>query len=113
MLKSKLFEGLREYLDQYLFGFDPSQMDLSLLKGNVTLSDVNVRPDRVNKLLSGSLMIPFTLKAGTISRLDLNLSLLQMWAAGGGPMEITIDELFLVMSGPSPETYISHDDSYI
>lgn len=36
MLKNKLYESVKGYLDQYLFGFDPSQIDVSILKGNNT-----------------------------------------------------------------------------
>jgi hypothetical protein len=33
MLKNKLYESVKQYLDKYLFGFDPSQLELSVLKG--------------------------------------------------------------------------------
>lgn len=32
-----------------------------------------------------------------------------MWT---GPIEVTIDELFVIM-GPNVEAFVSHDDSYI
>lgn len=37
MLKNKLYDSVKTYLDKYLFGFDKSQLDMSLLKGIVYL----------------------------------------------------------------------------
>ena len=35
MLKNKLYESVSKYFDKYLFGFDASQLDMSILKGKV------------------------------------------------------------------------------
>ena len=85
MLKNKLYDSVKGYLDKYLFGFDKSQLDMSLLKGtqyipnlyigNINLKNVNVKPNKANKILQ-SLMLPFSLKAGTIGRLELKVPLL-------------------------------------
>ncbi len=34
MLKNKLYDSVKGYLDKYLFGFDKSQLEMSVLKGN-------------------------------------------------------------------------------
>jgi hypothetical protein len=33
MLKNKLYESVSKYFDKYLYGFDASQLDMSILKG--------------------------------------------------------------------------------
>ena len=40
MLKNKLFESVKVYLDKYLFGFDKSQLEMSILKGS--LQGINI-----------------------------------------------------------------------
>lgn len=83
MLKNKLFDSVKTYLDKYLFGFDKSQLEMSVLKGNsfnillrslgnINLNNVNLKPNKANKLLQ-NMMIPFALKAGTIGRLELKV----------------------------------------
>jgi hypothetical protein len=73
------------------------------------MTDLNVRPDKVNGILHW-LMVPFCLKAGTMGKLQIKISVLQMWS---GPIEVHIDELFAIV-GPNTEShYMSHDDSYI
>ncbi|CDW78351.1 vacuolar protein sorting-associated protein 13a [Stylonychia lemnae] len=107
MLKNKLYDSVKTYLDKYLFGFDKSQLEMSVLKGNINLNNVNVKPNKANKFLQ-SMMVPFALKAGTIGRLELKVSILQMW---NGPVEIIIDDLFIIL-GPN-YSMVSHDDSYV
>ena len=116
MLKNKFYDSIKTYLDKYLFGFDKSQLEMSVLKGifyhslylgNINLTNVNLKPNKANKLLQ-SLMIPFALKAGTIGKLELKVSILQMW---NGPVEIAIEDLFIIL-GPNLNV-VSHDDSFI
>ena len=92
-------------------------ISISILIGNINLSNVNVKPNKANKFLS-SMMLPFSLKAGTIGKLELKVclkffnilkvSILQMWS---GPMELIIDDLFIIL-GPNLNV-VSHDESYI
>ena len=37
MLKNKIYDYVKDYLDMYLYGFDPSQIEMSILKGNYLL----------------------------------------------------------------------------
>ncbi len=37
MLKNKLYESVSKYFDKYLYGFDASQLDMSILKGKGSL----------------------------------------------------------------------------
>jgi hypothetical protein len=62
MLKGKLYDSVKKYIDKYLFGFDKNQIELSILKGflffqiiifigNINLNNVNLKPNKVNKFL--------------------------------------------------------------
>jgi hypothetical protein len=33
MLRNKIYEYIKQYLDKYLFGFDKNQLNMSILKG--------------------------------------------------------------------------------
>eukprot|EP00347_Sterkiella_histriomuscorum_P022380 403330690 len=66
---------------------------MSILKGNINLKSVNIRPDEANRLIDG-LMLPF--------------SILSVWS---NPLELTIDDLYLIL-GPNM-SFVSHDESYI
>ena len=79
---------------------------MSFLKGSINLANVNLKPNKANKFIK-SLYIPFALKAGTIGKLDIKISLLSMWS---GPIDLYIEDLFLVL-GPNL-TVVSNDDSY-
>ena len=35
MFKGKIFEYLKKYFDEYLFGFDKRQLDVALLSGRL------------------------------------------------------------------------------
>ncbi len=37
MLTGKVYDMIKDYLDKYLFGFDKSQLEMSLLGGKPTL----------------------------------------------------------------------------
>ena len=37
MLKNKFYDSIKTYLDKYLFGFDKSQLEMSVLKGNLLI----------------------------------------------------------------------------
>jgi len=95
MLKSRLYEYLKQYLGEYLYGLEESQLDVALLSGRLNFSNANFKPSKVNELLL-SLGLPITLKAGFIGRLHVQYHYLSMLS---NPIEVTIDDLFLVL-GP-------------
>jgi hypothetical protein len=57
------FSKVEDYITQYN----------QIIIGNINLSNVNLRPDKVNQILQ-SLTIPFAMRAGTIGKLDLKVS---------------------------------------
>ena len=107
MLKDKVYEHLKKYLDKYLFGFDKSQLDVAILKGNINLKNVNLKPDRTNELID-YWNVPIAVKAGMIGSLKVKFSVMQLWQS---PLEIEVEDLLLIL-GPNLGSQ-SNDESYI
>lgn len=42
-------------ISDYLFGFDKSQLDTSLLKGKVKIKRVNIKPEKINQIIDDGL----------------------------------------------------------
>jgi hypothetical protein len=95
VIKSKIYEFLKENLGEYLYGFEKNQLDVGLLSGRIELVNVNFRPDKVNELL-GSQGLPIHIKAGLIGKLKLKCNYISFLTS---PVEVELDELLLVF-GP-------------
>lgn len=65
ILTGAVYQYLKHYLSEYLFGFDKDQFKMSLLKGEVNISRANVKPDKVNEILDEH-NLPFVIKAGML-----------------------------------------------
>lgn len=65
MLSGTVHEILKRYLIDYMFGFDKKQFNMSLLKGEINISQSNLKPDKVNEVLE-SRNLPFIVKAGML-----------------------------------------------
>jgi hypothetical protein len=74
MIKGKIFEKCKKLFGDYLFGFDENQLQMSFLKGNIDLKDVNINPSKVNEMFAKKNM-PIALKAGMISKLNVKVSI--------------------------------------
>lgn len=72
---------------------------MSLLSGNVSLKDLNIKPEKVNEIFEKA-NSPFALKAGLISKLDINFSLLNIFS---NALQITVEDILFII-GPN----ISH-----
>jgi hypothetical protein len=96
MIGSKIFDLVKSYISDYLFGFDKSQLDTSILKGRINIKRVNIKPEKINELID-SLGIPIRLKAGIIGQLRIQIGTLglDLWNI---PMSIHIDTLLLIFS---------------
>jgi len=107
MLKGKIYEYMKKYLDAYLYDFDETKLGMSFLSGSIQLSDLHIRQDMANRLID-SFGIPLALKVGLIKNVNINFSVLKFWSS---PLELVIDDVYLVMG---PSTYFrSNDESYI
>lgn len=52
MIKGKIFEKCKKIFGDYLFGFDEKQLQMSFLKGDVDLKDLNINPDKINEMFA-------------------------------------------------------------
>jgi hypothetical protein len=43
MLKNKIYEYMKKYLDTYLYDFDESKLGMSYLSGSIQLSDLHIK----------------------------------------------------------------------
>jgi len=107
MLKGKIYEYMKKYLDAYLYDFDESKLNMSFLSGGIQLTDLHIKQDMANRLID-SFGIPISMKAGLIKDVKINFSILSFWTS---PLELEISDIYLVM-GPSTFFRSSHD-SYI
>lgn len=107
MLKGKIYEYMKKYLDAYLYDFDETKMGMSFLSGSIQMSDLHIRQDMANRLID-SFGIPLQLKAGLIQNVQVSFSVLNFW---NSPLQLEIDDVYLVC-GPST-FFRSSDESYI
>mgnify|MGYP000946228090 CR=1 FL=1 len=107
MLKGKIYEYMKKYLDAYLYDFDESKLNMSFLSGTINLADLHIKQDMANRLID-SFGIPISMKVGVIKNVNITFSLLNFW---NNPLELDIEDIYLVM-GPST-FFRSNTDSYI
>ena len=76
MIKGKIFEKCKKYFEEYLFGFDHNNLNMSIFSGNIVLNNVNIRPDKINEIFAKQ-GLPIALKAGMISKLTISVILVK------------------------------------
>jgi hypothetical protein len=107
MLKGKIYDYMKKYLDAYLYDFDESKLSMSFLSGSIKLQDLHIKQDMANRLID-SFGIPLSLKVGLIKEVNITFSILNFWS---NPLELTVNDVYLVV-GPST-FFRSNSDSYI
>ena len=107
MIKNKIYEYMKKYLDAYLYDFDQSKLEMSYLSGAINLQELNLKQDMANKLID-SFGIPLQLKAGLIEKVRVSFSVLSFWSSA---LDIQVEDVYLVF-GPST-FFRSNDESYI
>jgi len=45
MIKNKIYEYMKKYLDAYLYDFDQNKLEMSYLSGAINLQDLNLKQD--------------------------------------------------------------------
>ena len=95
ILKNKFYPTLEKYINEYLHGFEKERLDIVLTKGEVTLEKLSLRPDTINNLMDEQ-NIPFWIKVGLITKINIKVSLLNY--IGEIPLEIEIDGIDIILS---------------
>jgi hypothetical protein len=67
-MEKTVYKLIKDYASDYLYGFDRDQLKFDLLGGNINLKVVNLRPQKINELLS-ELEIPLWVKSGMLTNL--------------------------------------------
>ena len=106
MIKSRIYEYLKQYLGEYLYGLQEDQLEVAVLSGHLNFTNANFKPSKVNELFL-TLGLPIHLKAGFIGKLQVKYHYMSMLS---NPIEVTVDDLFLIL-GPvlMPAVEPAHD----
>lgn len=73
MLETIITGLLNKYLSKFIHNLDPSQLDLSIFKGEIELEDLSVRPDILD-----SLPLPFKLHLGKVGKIKVDIPVLSL-----------------------------------
>ena len=107
MVSSYVYDICKEYLDKFLYDFDRSQLSMSILSGNITLRDINLRADELNDFLALN-KVPLCIRAGIASKMSMTFSVISFHSQ---PIEIEFDDLCIIC-GPSLH-HMSNDTSFV
>ncbi len=109
MIKNQLYPYIESYINEYLYGFTKEQLDVGVMKGQIKLENLNLRPDGVNEKMDDK-NLPFWLKAGLISKIDIGCSIMNF--IGEKPLDINIEGLDIIVT-PSYKWILKNIDSFI
>ena len=109
MIKNQLYPYIESYINEYLYGFSKEQFDVGVMKGQIKLENLNLRPDGVNEKMDEK-NLPFWLKAGLISKIDIGCSIMNF--LGEKPLDIIIEGLDIILT-PSYKWILKNIDSFI
>jgi len=120
-MEKTIFNLIKQYGSEYLYGFDQDQLEFSLLKGKIALKVVNLRTEKLNEILSEA-GIPLWIKSGMLTNFNCNISTFSLikefttkrftskkLQSEKASIEVTVDEILVVL-GPSRANYSSEDD---
>jgi len=109
MIKNQLYPYVEEYINSYLYGFTKEQLDVGIVKGEIKLENLNLRPDGVNESLDKG-NFPFWLKAGLISKINFGCSLMNF--IGEKPIEGNFEGVNIILT-PSYKWIIQNLDNFL
>eukprot|EP00191_Tetraselmis_sp_GSL018_P013894 CAMPEP_0177583080 /NCGR_PEP_ID=MMETSP0419_2-20121207/3118_1 /TAXON_ID=582737 /ORGANISM="Tetraselmis sp., Strain GSL018" /LENGTH=318 /DNA_ID=CAMNT_0019072421 /DNA_START=140 /DNA_END=1093 /DNA_ORIENTATION=+ len=88
MFERQVAYYLNKYLGRYVYNVDASALQISIFKGNVQLSNLQLKPEALN-----SLNLPVTVKAGLLGSLKLKVP----WSnLGGSPVICEMDGIYVL-----------------
>ena len=109
MIKNQLYPYIESYINEFLYGFTKEQLDVGVMNGQIKLENLNLRPDGVNQQMDDK-NLPFWLKAGLISKIDIGCSIMNF--IGEKPLEVVIEGLDIIIT-PSYKWILKNIDSFI
>ena len=109
MIKNQLYPYIEEYIKSFLYVFKKEQLDVGLVNGQIKFENLNLRPDSINNELDRN-NIPFWLKAGLISKIQIGCSLMNF--IGEKPIEINMEGINIILT-PSYKWIIQNLDSFL
>ena len=109
MIKNQLYPYIESYINEFLYGFTKEQLDVGVMNGQIKLENLNLRPDGINQQMD-NMNLPFWLKAGLISKIDIGCSIMNF--IGEKPLEIIIEGFDIIIT-PSYKWILKNIDSFI
>ena len=109
MIKNQLYPYIEQNINSFLYGFTKEQLDVGIMKGEIKLENLNLRPDGVNEVLDKD-NVPFWLKAGLISKISFGCSLMNF--IGEKPIEANFEGVNIILT-PSYKWIIRNMDNYL
>ena len=107
MLKNKLFPFINQYIHTYLFGFTEDQLSIGISSGNISLENLTLRNDTLNKI-SNTKHCPLWLKYGHISSISITCHIMNF--IGEKPLDITINSPSIILM-PSYKLLLQDKDA--
>ena len=109
MIKNQLYPYIEKYINELLYGFTKEQFDVGVMKGQIKLEKLNLRPDGANKILDEK-NFSFWLKAGFITKIYIGCSIMNF--IGEKPLDVEIEGIDIILA-PSYKWIIKNIDSFI
>ena len=94
MLKNQLFPFINQYIHNYLFGFTEDQLSIGISSGNISLENLTLRNDTLNKI-ANTKHYPLWLKYGHISSISITCHIMNF--IGEKPLDITINSPSIIL----------------
>ena len=109
MIKNQLYPYIESYINEYLYGFTKEQLDVGVMKGQIKLENLNLRPDGVNEKMDehSGMSMKITI---IISKISIKCSIMNF--IGEKPLDVLIEGLDIILN-PSYKWIIKNIDSFI
>lgn len=97
MLESIVANILNRSLGAYVENFDPKQLNIGIWSGDVTLSNLKLKPESLDKL-----NLPIELKCGNLGTLTMQIP----WSnLKSKPVKVLIQDCYVLISAKLPNTF--------
>ena len=107
MLKTKILEFMRSFIDEWLLGFNDSDFEIGIFSTEkLNLKNAIINSKRVNQMLYEYKM-PFRLKAGIIGKLNVKSS---VWNLFSESFKLELSDVHFVF-GPNRDE-MSHEGHF-